>query len=223
MLTNNFSVAMGPTLSISTLTRAVTSTILAGLLLLLLLSISACSHQTTVSEATTYLQAQALQVEIDSYKNQLAATRTRLTEVLPQFQNASPLPPASLSGDLAAFLASNDCLTATDKKYCYQLTLMRLIDVTRQLDDASLNNWAAKRTIGQLTDNINTIIEGLERKNNSTIPDSVKSMISRTVTAVNPNPMPDQPGPKVPEQAIPVAPVQRELPVPRNSLGDPPK
>jgi hypothetical protein len=100
---------------------------------------------------------------------------------------------------------------------------MRLIDVTRQLDDASLNNWAAKRTIGQLTDNINTIIKGLERKNNSTIPDSVKSMISRTVTAVNPNPMPDQPGPKVPEQAIPVAPVQRELPVPRNSLGDPPK
>jgi len=134
------------------------------LLFLVCILVSGCSHQTTISEASTYLQAKALEVEITSYKNQLQLTKKRLVEVIPEFQEVTPLPPTARVGELANFLENNDCEKVENKKYCYQLTRYRLIQVTQMLDEASAENWAAKLTIRQLQDNVSVIIDGLGQR-----------------------------------------------------------
>lgn len=163
------------------------------LLLALPLLMLGCSHQTTISEASTYLQAQAIQVEIDSYRMQLERTRADLTAVLPQFQQADPNPPISLAGPLAAFLEDNDCLKATDKKYCYQMTVTQLIVTTQTLDQQRLDNWAAQQTIAQLVSNINFIISGLEKKSDSLKPEGVKAAIQKAIAPPLPPPMQGSP------------------------------
>lgn len=162
--------------------------ILMGLILPLLL-MSGCSHQTTVNEASTYLQAQALQVEIDSYRMQLERTRADLTAVLPQFQQADPNPPISLTAPLIAFLEDNDCLKASDKEYCYKVTVTQLILTTQKLDQQNLDNWAAKQTIAQLVSNINFIVSGLEKKSDSLIPEGVKAAIHKATVPSTPPPI----------------------------------
>lgn len=145
-----------------------------GLFFLGMTLLSGCAQKTTVSEANTYLQAQSLQTEINSYKTQLQIMKARLTETLPQFQEANPsLPPSQLTA-LTAYLLDNDCTVGkpADKDYCYRLTRVRLIEVTNDLDKAYSDDWAAKKTIRQLIDNINTIVEGLDAKPNPFQPPS---------------------------------------------------
>lgn len=140
-----------------------------GLMLALLL-VSGCSHKTTVSEANTYLQAQALQIEINSYKSQLQMAKKGLTAVLPELQEVAPLPPESKVGDLAAFLENNDCTKVKQQEYCYKLTRLRLIQVTQALDASNTENWAAKTTIKQLVENINMIVKGLDNRSGAIDP-----------------------------------------------------
>jgi len=122
-----------------------------------------------MKEADTYLQVQVLKAELDSYRAQLKVNRKGLTEVLPALQEVAPTPPESRAAELSRFLEANDCLspTVTDKKYCFQLVRLQLIAVTEQLDKANLETWAAKRTIKQLVDNINVIIDGLGDRSNA--------------------------------------------------------
>lgn len=150
---------------------------LRGLCLLVLtvclLILSGCSHQTTISEATTHLQAQALEIELNSYKNQLQVTKKSLTSVLPSLQVTSGSPPESKFAELSHFLENNDCLksaTKEQREYCYKLTRYRLIQVTEMLDASTSENWAAKLTIKQLVDNINVIIESLDSRANAVQP-----------------------------------------------------
>lgn len=144
---------------------------LKGLFLLVMIScllvITGCSHQTTISEAATHLQVQALEIELNSYKNQLQLTKKNLTDVLPSLQQASATPPESKFAELSHFLENNDCLKGArqaDREYCYRLTRFRLIQVTEMLDATTSENWAAKLTIKQLVDNINVIVESLDSK-----------------------------------------------------------
>lgn len=134
-------------------------------LVLIPLTLSGCGHQTTISEGNLYLQAQAQQVQINSYKNQLKSTKARLTEVIPQVQAQSdnPEPPKSLLADLTTYLVSNDCTTfpVAIKDQCYKATRVKLIEITRLLDSARMNEYAGQRTIVQLIASINTLIDGM--------------------------------------------------------------
>ena len=103
-----------------------------------------------------------------------------------------PTPPISLAAPLAAFLEDNDCLKASDKKYCYQMTVTQLILTTQKLDRQNLDNWAAKQTIAQLVSNIDFIISGLEKKSDSLKPEGVKAAIQK---AIAPSPPPPIQGP----------------------------
>lgn len=72
--------------------------------------------------------------------------------------------PESQLGSLTTFLANNDCSTLpqqADRVNCYKLTRIKLIEVTRQVDEANATSYAARRTVQQLIDNINTIVDGL--------------------------------------------------------------
>jgi len=71
---------------------------------------------------------------------------------------------------LAAFLENNDCLKSKDQVYCYKLTRVQLIMVTKQLDEMAVQGWAAKMTIKQLVDNINVIINGLDKRSDAIAP-----------------------------------------------------
>lgn len=125
--------------------------------------LSGCGHQTTISEGNLYLQAQAQQVQINTYKTQLKSTKERLTQVIPQVQLESQDPPKSLLADLTTYLVNNDCTTfpATIKDQCYKATRVKLIEITRLLDTAKLNEYAGQRTIVQLIASINTLIDGM--------------------------------------------------------------
>lgn len=136
------------------------------ILLLLLVSLgtlSGCSHRTTVSEGNLYLQAQAQQVQITSYKTQLQSTKERLTRVIPQVQGQDPKLPESLLADLTTFLLANDCtkFAASIKDQCYKVTRVKLIEVTRLLDEARMNEYAGQKTIAQLVANITVLIDSM--------------------------------------------------------------
>lgn len=120
--------------------------------------------------------------------------------MLPQFQQqVDPNPPISLAPPLAAFLEDNDCLKATDKKYCYQMTVSQLIVTTQKLDQQTLDNWAAKQTIAQLVSNINFIISGLEKKSDSLTPAGVKAAIQKAIVPSTPPPIQGPPPDKPPQ------------------------
>ena len=134
-----------------------------GLLILSLMGLTACSHQTTISEGTLYLQAQAQQVQINSYKSQLQATKSKLTQVIPSLQDKNPKPPVSLLGDLTLFLNTHDCSVLNEgvRDQCYRITRVRLIETTRALDEANANKYAAQKTVNQLVGNINVLVDSL--------------------------------------------------------------
>jgi hypothetical protein len=90
---------------------------------------------------------------------------------------------------LAAFLDNNDCLKATDEKYCYQMTVTQLILTTQKLDQQNLDTWAAKQTIAQLVSNINFIVSGLEKKSDSLTPAGVKAAIQKATVPLIPPPI----------------------------------
>lgn len=133
-------------------------------LILFTLTISGCGHKTTLSEASTFLQAQVQQTEINSYKLQMQATKTRLTEVIPEVADPNPVLPPSLLGKLTTFLVEHDCTqlpAKEDKDQCYKLTRFQLIETVKAYDSLNVDNYAAKKTINQLILNINTIVDGL--------------------------------------------------------------
>lgn len=143
---------------------------------LMLLTLSGCAHKTTISEADLYLQAKMQQVQIDSYKNQLQDTREKLTQVIPGLQNVDPVIPVSFAGDLTAFLEQNDCtqMSGKIKDQCYIVTRVKLINVTRALDEANANLYAGQKTVGQLRKNINTLVDTLVGSPDGTKPEKPK-------------------------------------------------
>jgi len=110
-----------------------------------------------------YLQIQADQVAYSAYATQLQINQKQLTEVLPEFQEVTPIPPQSRVNDLAAWLEQNNCLlpnlSPTERVHCYQVTRVFLIQTTKQLDEQDMTLWAAKKTIKQLIENMNKIID----------------------------------------------------------------
>ena len=140
-----------------------------GLMLVLsaLSLLAGCAHQTTISEGTTYLQAQVQQAELDSYKMRLKDTQQRLTAVIPEVSDPKPQLPLPLSGSLSQFLLDNDCTQVSAKnpgalRTCIQSNQVQLIQTTRLLEAERMTTYAAKMTINQLISNINTVASGMD-------------------------------------------------------------
>jgi hypothetical protein len=155
----------------------------AGMLLTLLALclLSGCAHQTTISEGSTYLQVQAQQAELDSYKMRLKDSQQRLTAVIPEMSDPSPQIPPPLSGSLAQFLLDNDCTQVSVKDpgalhNCIQSNQVKLIQTTRLLEAERMTTYAAKMTINQLIGNINTVASGMDG------PDTPKTILGLQIT-----------------------------------------
>lgn len=75
------------------------------------------------------------------------------------------MPPSRL-GSLTTFLAENDCtdkqLSLQVKENCYRVTRVLLINTARELDKTSVTLYAGQRTITQLIDNINMLVDSLD-------------------------------------------------------------
>lgn len=86
-----------------------------------------------------------------------------MTQVIPQVQNLTPEMPVSLLAPLTVFLLQNDCtkFAASVKDQCYKVTRVKLIEVTRLLDEARVNEYAGQKTIVQLIANINVLIDSM--------------------------------------------------------------
>lgn len=139
-----------------------------------LLLIMGCSNSPTVSEGTQYIQIQADRIEYNAYATRLQIMQKQLTEVVPEFREVAPLPPQSRVGDLTRWLEQNNCLlpglSPTERVYCYQVTRVYLIQVTKELDEQDTTLWAAKRTIQQLVGNLNKVIDMAPRAGNDKVP-----------------------------------------------------
>lgn len=123
-----------------------------------------CTRQPTISEGELYLQATAEKVQLEAYRKQLLSSRERLTAVLPQLQTLpSEMPPSQL-GSLASYLLANDCTeksSQADQLMCWRVMRVVLINTTRALDDSNAKVYAGQRTIAQLVENLNGVIDGL--------------------------------------------------------------
>jgi len=145
-----------------------TASILKGLAVLLLVAVSltGCSNGPSIKEGDIYLQVRAQQIQLDSYRNQVKAAKGGLTEVIPELRTyPAEMPPGHLSS-LISFLEANDCtepqLSLQVKENCYRVTRVLLINATRELDKTSVTLYAGQRTIAQLIDNINTLVNSLD-------------------------------------------------------------
>lgn len=127
------------------------------------LTLSGCTHNPTLQESKIYLQAQAQQVQINSYRSQLQNSKKRLTEVIPEVQTQEVTAPRSLLADLTTFLVQNDCtkFPTNIKDQCYTVTRAKLVEITRLLDEARVKTYLSQRSVGQLVSNINLLIDSM--------------------------------------------------------------
>ncbi len=155
-----------PTMSYSL--KSMVSVLFQTIMLSVVLFLTGCNNNPTVKEGAQYIQMQADQITYNAYATQLDITQKQLTQVLPEFQEVTPIPPQSRVNDLAAWLENNNCLipvlSPTDRVQCYQVTRVYLIQKTKELDTQDTTLWAAKRTIQQLVSNMNKIIEMAPRQ-----------------------------------------------------------
>lgn len=131
--------------------------------LLVLSLLTGCQKNPTIDEATTYLEAKALEVQINTYKLQLKQTKESLTTIIPLLEENIEKPIPLISG-LVDFLSNNECEyreTREELVFCYKLTRLNLIHTTSALEGSNNKYYASKVTIQQLIDNINTIIDAL--------------------------------------------------------------
>lgn len=89
--------------------------------------------------------------------------KSQLTQVLPPFVNANPELAVEQLPLLASYLDENDCTKEKDFTRCYWLTRLRLIETTKQLDDANDKIYGGQKTINQLINSINTIVDGMSK------------------------------------------------------------
>jgi hypothetical protein len=61
------------------------------------------------------------------------------------------------------YLTQNDCTSfpAAVKDQCYKATRVKLIEVTRLLDETKMREYAGQRTIAQLISSIDVLIDGM--------------------------------------------------------------
>jgi len=128
--------------------------------------LTGCSNGPSIKEGDTYLQVRAQQIQLDSYRNQAKAAQAGLTEVIPELKSyPAEMPPSHLNS-LIGFLEANDCtepqLSLQVKENCYRVTRVLLINATRELDKTSATLYAGQRTIAQLIDNINMLVNSLD-------------------------------------------------------------
>jgi len=135
------------------------------LMILLMLSLTACSSNPKVSEGSTYLEVKAEQVQLNLYKSQMTGLRSKLTEVPPELLTTAKEPPPLLLSKLYAFLEANDCtdpqLSPKSKEGCYRVTRVLLINATRKLDETNTELYVGQRTVTQLVQTITDLVEAL--------------------------------------------------------------
>ena len=132
---------------------------------LAMLTLQACTHKPTITEADTYLQVRAEQIRQESIRKQLVAAKPQLTQIMPELLNyEKEFPPSRLS-ELTTFLLENDCtdkqLSQQVKENCYRVTRVMLINKTRELDQTSVTLYVGQRTVTQLVETINSLIDSL--------------------------------------------------------------
>lgn len=129
--------------------------------LVFMVALTGCASKPTISEADNYLAIQAEVMKINSYRTRLLSYRTELTAVVEPLNVPNPIEPPGRVGELASYLADNDCLIQADFGYCYQVSRVRLIRVTRDLDHEEYINYMSLVTINMLIKNINLILNTL--------------------------------------------------------------
>lgn len=117
-----------------------------------------CASETKISEADNYLTIQSEVMKVNSYRTRLLSYRKELTAVVEPLNNPNPVEPLGRVNELATYLADNDCLVQADFGYCYQVSRVRLIRVTRDLDHEEYVNYMSLVTINMLIKNINLIL-----------------------------------------------------------------
>lgn len=120
-----------------------------------------CASETKISEADNYLTIQSEVMKVNSYRTRLLSYRKELTAVVEPLNNPNPVEPLGRVNELATYLADNDCLVQADFGYCYQVSRVRLIRVTRDLDHEEYVNYMSLVTINMLIKNINLILNTL--------------------------------------------------------------
>lgn len=120
-----------------------------------------CASKTKISEADNYLTIQSEVMKVNSYRTRLLSYRKELTAVVEPLNNPNPVEPLGRVNELATYLADNDCLVQADFGYCYQVSRVRLIRVTRDLDHEEYVNYMSLVTINMLIKNINLILNTL--------------------------------------------------------------
>lgn len=129
--------------------------------LVCMVALTGCVSKPTISEADNYLSIQAEVMKLNSYRDRLLSYRAELTEVVEPLRVPNPVEPPGRVGELATYLADNDCLIQADFGYCYQVSRVRLIRVTRDLDHEEYLNYMSLVTINMLINNINMILNTL--------------------------------------------------------------
>lgn len=122
---------------------------------------TSCANEPKVSEANNYLTIQSELIKVNSYRTKLLSYREELTAVVEPLNVPNPVEPTGRVGELGAYLADNDCLVKADFGYCYQVSRVRLIRVTRDLDHEEYINYMSLVTINMLIKNINLILNTL--------------------------------------------------------------
>lgn len=86
----------------------------------------------------------------------------------PGLITTATVPPPSLLSKLGAFLEANDCtdpqLSKESKEACYRVTRVLLINATRKLDETNTDLYVGQRTVTQLVQTINDLVEALPSK-----------------------------------------------------------
>lgn len=120
-------------------------------------------------------------VKVNNYRTKLLSYRAELTEVVEPLNVPYPVEPLSRVNELTTYLTDNDCLVRADFGYCYQVSRVRLIRLTKELDHEEYVNYMSLVTINVLINNINLILNTLGDepslteaiKNNTPIPDAM--------------------------------------------------
>lgn len=120
-----------------------------------------CANKPTVNDASNYLKIEAELIKINSIKDTLLAQREELTKLVSFIDITDIQEPSSRADELSSYLADNDCLINPDFGYCYQLSRIRLIHTTKELESVEYINYVQLLTINRLIKNINSILDSL--------------------------------------------------------------
>lgn len=123
--------------------------------------VSGCSHKTTVSEASNYIEIKSQETLINTFIADIQFKKKDLTAVAPELDVLNNPTPEPTQTELTKFLLANDCSVAADKDACFTRYRLVIIKMSRRIDFLQGRLFVAKGTISNLINNLNGVIDGL--------------------------------------------------------------